>query len=221
MYIPKAFHVSDRSVLDAFITHNSFAMLVSTVDGTLFATHLPLLLEHDHPSQGVLLGHVARANPHWRGFDGQQEALAIFHGPHAYISPSWYTTSPAVPTWNYAVVHVYGVPHVVEDEVWLAHLVDRLVALYEAGMPAPWPGVLPAEFKAHLLKAIVGFTMDITRVEGKFKLGQNRPLGDQLGVVRQLEMSADPIAQALGEFTKQQLGGDVRASSQETAEGTG
>jgi transcriptional regulator len=212
MYIPKAFHVSDRSVLDAFITHNSFAMLVSTVDGTLFATHLPLLLEHGHPSQGVLLGHVARANPHWRGFDGQQEALAIFHGLHAYISPSWYTTSPAVPTWNYAVVHVYGVPHVVEDEVWLAHLVDRLVALYEAGMPAPWPGVLPAEFKANLLKAIVGFTMDIIRVEGKFKLGQNRPLGDQLGVVRQLEMSADPIAQALGEFTKQQLGGDVSAS---------
>jgi transcriptional regulator len=79
-------------------------------------------------------------------------------------------------------------------------------------MPAPWPGVLPAEFKANLLKAIVAFSMEITRVEGKFKLGQNRPLGDQLGIVRHLEASADPIAQALGEFTKQQLGGDARAS---------
>jgi predicted FMN-binding regulatory protein PaiB len=96
--------------------------------------------------------------------------------------------------------------------VWLANLVDRLVALYEAGMPTPWPGVLPAEFKANLLKAIVGFSMEIIRVEGKFKLGQNRPLGDQLGMVCQLEASADPIAQALGELTKQQLGRDARAS---------
>jgi transcriptional regulator len=212
MYIPKAFHVSDSSVLDAFITHNSFATLVSTVDGTLFATHLPLIFDRTHSSPGVLLGHVARANPHWRAFDGQQEALAIFHGPHAYISPSWYTTSPAVPTWNYAAVHVYGVPHIVEDDVWLAHLVDRLVALYEAGMPTPWPGVLPADFKANLLKAIVGFTMEITRVEGKFKLGQNRPLGDQLGVVRHLEASTEPVAQALGGLTKQQLGQRARAS---------
>jgi transcriptional regulator len=212
MYIPKAFHVPDSPALDAFILHHSFATLVSTVDGTLFATHLPLLLDRPSSSPGVLLGHVARANPHWRAFDGQQEALAIFHGPHAYISPSWYTTSPAVPTWNYAVVHVYGVPHVVEDEAWLAALVDRLVALYEAGMPTPWPGVLPAEFKAHLLNAIVGFSMAITRVEGKFKLGQNRPLGDQLGMVRQLETSADPLAQALGEFTKQQLGQRASAS---------
>jgi transcriptional regulator len=212
MYIPKAFHVSDCSVLDEFITHNSFATLVSTVNGTLFATHLPLILDRTQSSLGVLLGHVARANPHWRAFDGQEEALAMFHGPHAYISPSSYTTSPAVPTWNYAVVHVYGVPHVVEDDVWLANLVDRLVALYEPGMPVPWPGVLPPDFKANLLKAIVGFTMEITRVEGKFKLGQNRPLGDQLGVVRQLEASVDPIAQALGELTKQQLGRDARAS---------
>jgi transcriptional regulator len=212
MYIPKAFHVSDSHVLEEFITHNSFATLVSTIDGSLFATHLPLILDRIQSSPGVLLGHVARANPHWRAFDGQQEALAIFHGPHAYISPSWYTTSPAVPTWNYAVVHVYGVPRVVEDDVWLARLVDRLVTLYEAGMPTPWPGVLPAEFKANLLKAIVGFTIEMTRIEGKFKLGQNRPLGDQLGMVHQLEVSADPIAQALGEFTKQQLGRDARAS---------
>jgi transcriptional regulator len=212
MYIPKAFRVSDNLALDAFITHHSFATLVSTVDGRLFATHLPLLLDRPPSSPGVLLGHVARANPHWRVFDGKQEALAVFHGPHAYISPSWYTTSPAVPTWNYSAVHVYGVPHIVADDVRLADLVDRLVAFYEAGMPAPWSGILPADFKANLLKAIVGFTMEITRVEGKFKLGQNRSLGDQLGVVRHLEASTDPVAQALGELTKRQLGQGASAS---------
>ena len=111
MYIPKAFQVSDSRVLAEFIASNSFATLISSVQGSLFATHLPLILDQSRSSQGVLLGHVARANRHWQAFDGQQEALAIFHGPHAYISPSWYaSSSPAVPTWNYAVAHVYGVP---------------------------------------------------------------------------------------------------------------
>ena len=120
MYIPKSFQVTDPEVLAAFIRAHSFATLVSAVDGTPFATHLPLLLD-----QGTLLGHVARANPHWQAFDGQREALAIFHGPHAYISPTWYATGPAVPTWNYAAVHVYGAPRLIEGEA-LAALVDRL-----------------------------------------------------------------------------------------------
>ncbi len=205
MYIPKFFEVSDEVVLDDFIASNSFATLISTVNGTSFATHLPLILDRTDFPQRVLLGHVARANPHWQAFDGKQSALAIFHGPHAYISPSWYAISPAVPTWNYAVVHVYGVPRIVEDETWLVHLVDRLVALYEAGLPQPWPGVLPTEFKTKLLKAIVGFVMPIERIEGKFKLGQNRSVEDQQGVVRHLEGSADPVAQALGALTKRHL----------------
>lgn len=205
MYTPKAFAVSDVSVLDDFMVSNSFATLISTVNGTPFATHLPLILDRTESPQGTLLGHVARANPHWGVFDGKQEALAIFHGPHAYISPSWYTTSPAVPTWNYAVVHVYGVPRVVDDIGWLSHLVDRLVTIYEAGRSQPWPGVLPAEFRSNLLKAIVGFVMPIERVEGKFKLGQNRSVEDQQGVVRHLEASTDPVAQALGALTKRHL----------------
>jgi len=212
MYVPKAFQVSDTLVLEDFVANNSFATLISLVNGSLFATHLPLILDQTRSSQGVILGHVARANPHWRAFDGQQEALAIFHGPHAYISPSWYTSSPAVPTWNYAVVHVYGVPRVVDDEVWLSNLVDRLVTIYEAGRVQPWPGTLPTDFKANRLKAIVGFAMDITRVEGKYKLGQNRSLEDQRGVVRQLEADADPVAQALGELTKKHLDQRVKSS---------
>ncbi len=206
MYTPKAFQVSDSRVLAEFIANNSFATLISSVQGSLFATHLPLILDQSRSSQGALLGHVARANRHWQAFDGQQEALAIFHGPHAYISPSWYTSSsPAVPTWNYAVVHVYGVPRVVDDEQWLSDFVDRLVTIYEADKPQPWPGILPADLRASLLKAIVGFTMDITRVEGKFKLGQNRSLDDQRAMVGHLETQADPVAHVLGKFTKQRF----------------
>lgn len=212
MYIPKAFQVSDSRVLAEFIANNSFATLISPVQGSLFATHLPLILDQSRSSPGTLLGHVARANRHWQAFDGQQEALAIFHGPHAYISPNWYaSSSPAVPTWNYAVVHVYGVPRVVDDEEWLSDFVDRLVTIYEADKPQPWPRVLPADLRASLLKAIVGFTMDITRIEGKFKLGQNRSLDDQRTMVDHLEAQANPVAQVLGKLTKQRLNQHVQA----------
>jgi len=205
MYIPKAHHVTNRAILDEFITMNGFATLISTVDDSHVATHLPLILDRTESAQGVLLGHVARANPHWRAFDGEREALAIFHGPHTYISPSWCVTPLALPTWNYAVVHVYGAPRVVDEEEWVSKLVDRLIAIHEAGMPEPWPGDLPTDFKANLLQAIVGFVIEIERVEGKFKLAQNRPLEDQLGIVRHLEASPDPVAQALGAFTKKQF----------------
>ncbi len=205
MYCPEAFAVSDPEQLQRFIAQYSFATLVSTVDGHPFATHLPLLLDPGMSTHGTLLGHMARANPQWQAFESGQEVLAIFQGPHAYISPSWYETTPAVPTWNYATVHVYGVPRIIEDSQRLATLVDRLTAVYESGMPQPWPGDIPMDFKQKLLKAIVGFVIDITRIEGKFKLGQNRPLVDQQAVARRLAMQADPIAQELSELTLAQL----------------
>ncbi len=205
MYIPKSFAVEDDQTLAEFIANNSFATLTNMSDGALCATHLPLIHDPTQGEAGALLGHMARANSHWRSFDGTAEALAIFYGPHAYISPTWYAVAPAVPTWNYAVVHVYGVPRIVEDEEWLAALVDHLVAVYESGQPRPWSGELPADFKAGLLRAIVGFTLDITRVEGKFKLGQNRSPEDQQNLVRRLGEQADPAARALGAFTAAQL----------------
>ena len=204
MYIPKALQVTDRDTLEAFIAQYSFATLVCAVEGRPFATHLPLLLDRRPPSRGFLVGHVARANPHWQAFDGQQECLAIFHGPHAYISPSWYATTPAVPTWNYAAVHVYGVPRLIAEETEVAALVDRLVQTYEAGMARPWSGELPADYKAKLLQAIVGFEVEIERIEGKFKLGQGRSPEDQQGVLEYLEASADPQARALAAFTQKQ-----------------
>src|SRR5262249_39789477 len=112
MYIPGAFAVEDRAVLYDFLDRFGFATLVSVVDGAPFGPPLPMLLDREG---GRLLGHVARANPHWHGFDGEREALVVFHGPHAYVSPSWYAAALAVPTWNYAAVHVYGRPRPVTD----------------------------------------------------------------------------------------------------------
>lgn len=201
MYIPKSFEVTDRAAAEAFIAKHGFATLTTCAGGAPQATHLPLLLEGE-----ALVGHMARANPHWRDFDGGGEALAIFHGPHGYISPSWYTTSPAVPTWNYAVVHVYGTPRLVDGEEALTGLVDRLVERYEAEQPKPWPGDLPADFKAGLLRAIVGFRMEITRIEAKFKLSQNRGAEDQRAVIARLRQGADPGERALGELMAEVLG---------------
>jgi transcriptional regulator len=200
MYIPKYFEVTDRETLFDFIDAHSFGTLVGTVEGSLFATHLPLLVDR---GRGLLLGHVAMGNRHWRAFNSQGEALAIFEGPHAYVSPRWYATSPAVPTWNYAVVHVYGRPRTMEEPA-LAALVDRLSALYDPEYAAV--GALPDEFKNRLLKGIVGFELPIDRLEGKFKLGQNRPEGDVLGMLDNLAASDDPTARELGSFTKAHLG---------------
>jgi transcriptional regulator len=208
MYIPQAFRVTDRQLIDEFIESHSFATLVSTVEGKPFATHLPLLLDRTRSAHGALLGHVARANPQWHAFDGRQEALAIFQGPHAYVSPSWYASSPAVPTWNYTAVHVYGVPQVIDDEQAFSGLLDRLIAFYEAGMPKPWSGQLPTDFRTNLMKGIVGFVLDIERVEGKFKLSQNRSHEDQRRVVAQLRISTDAVDRALGDLSKRHLGLD-------------
>ena len=137
MYIPKAFEVTDRATLHDFIEANSFATLVTSIDDAPFATRLPMLLERETGAYGTLIGHVARANPHWRSFDGKALAVAMFDGPHAYISPNWYVTAPAVPTWNYATVHAYGAPRVIEDPHRVEAIVDRLVAIHEASIRGP------------------------------------------------------------------------------------
>lgn len=183
MYVPKHFEVDDEATLRAFIEANSFATLVSNLEGALFATHLPLLVESDAEGRLTLLGHVAAANQHQRAFDGQSEALAIFHGPHAYVSPRWYEAPAAVPTWNYAVVHAYGRLHRIDDPGGLAELVDRLTDVHDGDFAA---SDAVADLKARLLKGIVGFRMPVERLEGKFKLSQNRSAADRLGVIQAL-----------------------------------
>ncbi|HXW83581.1 MAG TPA: FMN-binding negative transcriptional regulator [Candidatus Binataceae bacterium] len=201
MYVPKAFEMSELAALHDFIERYSFATLVSDLDGQPFATHLPLVLDRGGRF-GALLGHVARANPHWRASGG--ESLAIFLGPHSYVSPSWYATSPAVPTWNYAAVHVYGRLRVIDDVAWVSGLLDRLIAIYESSTPSPWSGVLPSEFKSRLIGAIVGFRIEIDRIEAKFKLGQNRSLDDQAGMLRNLEEQPGQQGRELAQFIRRQ-----------------
>jgi transcriptional regulator len=206
MYVPKPFAITEREVLHSFIEANSFATLVTTVAGAPLATRLPMLLDRAAGVHGTLIGHVARANPHWRSFDGDAAALAMFDGPHAYISPHWYATSPAVPTWNYATVHAYGAPRVLDDPRRVEEIVDRLAATYEAALPQPWSArEIPAEFRANLLKAIVGFEMPIDRIEGKFKFGQNRPLEDQRSMLATLEARTDSESRQLADLIRHEM----------------
>lgn len=200
MYVPKSFEVTDPDKLVEVMRRFSFATLITTADGVPFATHLPVLHQPQPGTAGVLVGHVARANPQWQHFANQAESLAIFSGPHAYVSPSWYATELAVPTWNYIAVHAYGVPRVIEDEAWLESLLDEMVQRYESARLQPWPNQLPDDFRRNLLKSIVGFEMPITRIEGKFKLSQNRPEQDQANVVRELSSSANPEARAVADW---------------------
>src|SRR5947209_4161347 len=137
MYIPTAFAEQDRARLHAFVEAYSFGLLVSTHGGEPFATHLPLLLERDAGPHGTLVGHMARANPHWRELDGRA-VLAVFSGPHAYVSPAWYEAEHVVPTWNYVAVHAYGTCRLVDDPAALAGILTATVAAYERGRPSPW-----------------------------------------------------------------------------------
>jgi transcriptional regulator len=172
VFIPSSFRITDRDTLLVFIERYGFATLVSTdPNGVPFATHVPLLLER---SSDLLLGHIARANPQWEMF-GDRESLAIFHGPHAYVSPSWYTVAPAVPTWNYATVHVYGIPRVIDAER-TADVVDRLVSKYEKHRPNPLSGDMPDDYRRRMLAGIVGFEMPLTRIEGEVQT-RPEPLG--------------------------------------------
>ncbi|MBC8024039.1 MAG: FMN-binding negative transcriptional regulator [Burkholderiales bacterium] len=175
LYVPAHFRADDPETLARFIEANGFATLVSQGAGGLQVSHVPLLAERAQDGQLRLLGHVARANEHWKGLEDAAEVLAIFHGPHAYVSPTWYVNHPSVPTWNYAVVHARGKARLME-EAELHDLLMRLSSVYESPNPKPWRmSELPAAYVDGMLKMIVGFEIEVERLEGKFKLSQNRP----------------------------------------------
>jgi transcriptional regulator len=179
MYIPKQFAEGRVEVLDALVRAHPFCTLATMGAGGLIASHIPMMLEREGPALGVLKGHVSRANPQWREFTPEVEALAIFMGPEHYITPTWYAekaeTGKVVPTWNYAVVHAYGRLRVVEDTAWLRGHVEALTKTHEAGMPKPWSvDDAPEDFVSAMLKGIVGLELAVTRMEGKWKVSQNR-----------------------------------------------
>ena len=202
MYIPAHNRIDDRETINAFIHAYGFATVITSDGERPFASHLPVLLDE---ATGRLRSHMARANPQWKQLSPEKEVLCIFHGPHAYISPSWYADSHTVPTWNYGAVHVYGRPALVDNPDALKQIVVDTTEKYEALMPEPWTLPLSAEELNRMLKAIVGFTIEITRVEGKFKLGQNKTPADRDGTVRGLANSGHLPSIELAEFTKAQL----------------
>jgi transcriptional regulator len=205
MYIPKFNAVTDQALLHDLMRQFSFATLVTTHDGVPYATHLPFLVYPDASPQGTLVAHLARANGQWRDFAEEREALVLFQGAHAYISPSWYAERVSVPTWNYAVVHAYGVPRVIEDETRVLAVLRTLVDQHEGGFEEPWPMDLPEEYLHRQIKAIVAFELPITRLEGKFKLSQNRSAEDQRRVVEELSSSAEANAQAVCAMMRERL----------------
>lgn len=203
MYIPASFDVSDPAVLSEFIRRYSFAVLVSHDGQQSQASHLPMLLAGQAVAGSRLLCHLARANPQWRHLTPQPEVLCIFTGPHTYISPSLYAPGPNVPTWNYTAVHVYGTPRII-DGAELPPLLDQLVAQYESARQPAWVDTNPAEYRQQLLQAIVGLEITITRIEGKFKLNQNKPQ-EIPRVISGLAASPHPDDQAVAQFMKERF----------------
>jgi transcriptional regulator len=174
LYIPEHFRVDDPAVLGDFIEAHAFGTLVSSSAGGIHASHVPFVLDRDGASLR-LLGHVARANGQWSELERADHVLAIFQGPHAYVSPGWYQQHPSVPTWNYAAVHATGRARLI-DEAELHELLMRLSAQYESPREKPWKmSELPAAYVDSMLKMIVGFEIEVEKLEGKFKLSQNRP----------------------------------------------
>jgi len=201
MYVLASFQESDPTRLAGFVREHNFATIITTVGGELFASHAPLLSSFEPGGDRVLFGHLARANPQLAVLQQGTDVLAIFHGPDSYVSPSWYVTTPQVPTWNYAVVHAWG-RSAAMSEGELSGFLDQLVAQHESELESPWPGLLPEDFRRRLLRAIGGFTIRLSRVAGKFKLGQNRSREDQLGMLQGLETSGGARGQALAAFIR-------------------
>jgi transcriptional regulator len=203
VYLPGLFAEKRTPVLHDFVERYSFATLIVHTREELVANHLPMLLDRARGPLGTLVGHVARANPVWRVPPSETPALAIFHGPHRYISPTWYvsrtTTREVVPTWNYGVVHAQGPIEFFEDRTRLRAIVERLTASQERGRPDAWQvSEAPAAYLASMLYAIVGFEIALTSLAGKFKASQNRTAADRAGVEAGLTgegVSAEEIAE--------------------------
>jgi transcriptional regulator len=202
VYIPEFNREEDRATILAFMRANPFAVLVSNVDGIPFATHLPLLID-DADDQIVIQGHMAKANAHWKSMKEGEESLIIFHGPHAYISPSLYESRESVPTWNYAAVHVYGEPTLFTDEESLRATLHRMIDTFESSYMTQW-SELSEEYRSRMMKHIVGFNIKVKRLEGKFKLSQNRTKGEQARVIQCLNQSQDSNILGVAQLMQQE-----------------
>lgn len=204
MYTPKAFEESQSEVLHHFIRAHPFGIFVTNSETGPKADHLPVLLDTSGQT-AVLNLHVARANAVWKTPPDAQEVLVIFHGPHAYVSPSWYPSKTehgkVVPTWNYAVVHAYGTARIIDDAAWTRRHLAMMVQTHEAGRENPWKLTdAPADYIEQMLHGVVGVEITVTRLVGKLKLSQNRSLADREGVILGLTKESESNAHAIAEL---------------------
>ncbi|MCJ7466924.1 MAG: FMN-binding negative transcriptional regulator [Maribacter sp.] len=199
MYIPAHYKNEDLAQIKDFLIKNSFAILISQLDGRPWATHIPLELELDENGKDVLVGHISKANSQWKGFSGNQEVLCIFNGPHAYVSSSWYVEEE-VPTWNYIAVHVYGKLKVLGEESVMASL-HRLVDKYEVHSKQPVSLHTMSAKTLKQVRGIVGFQIEITDIQAAYKLSQTR-VDDHAKIIRELEEREDPGSQEIAQTMK-------------------
>jgi transcriptional regulator len=209
VYLPPHFTETDEAVLLDHIERHDFGLLITggaTGPGELIASQVPFLAER-RDGKLFLLGHLARPNPQVAALESGGEALAIFQGPHAYISPTWYNAGPAVPTWNYASVHAYGAVRAIADRDWLNELLRRLSERHEAREAVPWRMQdQPEAFLGGMLGGIVGFEIAVSRLEGKFKLSQNRPAVDRPRIIAALEARDDADSQGVARLMQEREG---------------
>ena len=205
IYTPSHFAITERAAIARLMHDYPFATLITASSPEPLVSHVPLLLVPGCEPHGTLIGHVARANPHWREASGV-ESIAIFQGPHAYVSPSWYADpSRNVPTWNYAVVHASGPLEVIEDAIETRRVLEALVHRFEANRDAPWTFAMPERPRDVLVGAIVAFRIRIRRLTGKFKLSQNRPGEDRERVARAFETAGDAESAAVAAWMREYL----------------
>jgi transcriptional regulator len=202
MYIPKSFENKNLYELHSFIEKYGFATLISYTEKGLQISHIPIMLDRTKGKFGTLFWHLAGLNEHSKILNDNDKTTCIFHGPHAYISPAWYKTSPNVPTWNYAVVHAQGIPKKISKENLSSDL-DKLVSYHESQLNSDKKYIIQVEYKHKLLEHIDGFHMEITQIEGKFKLGQNRHSDDQKYMLSELfKQQNNYDALSLADFIK-------------------
>ena len=208
MYTPAHFAETDDARIAKLIEHFGFATLISATPEGLQITHAPVQLDRSRGAQRILVGHVARANPHSAYLVDGASITVIFHGPHGYISPTWYRDEnprvPNVPTWNYANIHMHGCVRRIDDDTQKWKIVTTLAAQYEQGSPQPWN---PGELAGHApkLRAIVGFEVQIEHMEAKSKLSQNRSIADQESVIEKLEADAHPDSRAMARLMRENV----------------
>ncbi len=210
MYMPKHHEETRTDVMHDLMKSHPLASIVTLGSDGLIANHMPFLLDPSCGELGTLRGHVARANPVWQAFSTTFESVIIFHGPDSYISPSWYPSKDehgkAVPTWNYAVVHAHGFPRIIEDAGWLLNHLTELSDTHEASQSLPWKlADAPRDYIDRLIEMVVGIEIPIAKLVGKWKVSQNRPLADKLGVAAGLASRTDEQSRAMAALVRQAI----------------